>query len=227
MAVETRPHDVSPKHDLRLGRRQVAALAAPPLLIASTYLVFQALVSWWGERWGYLGGFLFFWLFWCAGFSLVVLGVDGVKAVLRDARPRLPRPQFLWLVLLAVPVAGGFATVLLPDLPRATAAVLALAWLIAVVNASLEELFWRGVYIRLFPGRLVAGWLYPAVLFALWHISPTSIRGSTIVLVSGAAYLGLVYGWVAYRTGTIRYTIAAHIVLNAMGLTFALSVLGR
>jgi membrane protease YdiL (CAAX protease family) len=36
-----------------------------------------------------------------------------------------------------------------------------------------------------------------------------------------------VYGWVAQRTGTIRYTIVAHIVLNAMGLTFALSLLGR
>jgi membrane protease YdiL (CAAX protease family) len=39
---------------------------------------------------------------------------------------------------------------------------------------------------------------------------------------AASAYLGLVYGWVAYRTGTIRYTIPAHILLNAMGLGFAL-----
>lgn len=227
MAVDTPPRAAATTHDPELRRRQVAALLAPPLLIASTYLVFQVLVAWWGERWGYLGGFVFFWLFWCAGFSLWALGVDGVKAVLRDARPRLPRPQVLWLVLLAFPVAGGFATVLLPDLPRATVAVVALAWVIAIVNASLEELLWRGVYVRLFPDRLVAGWLYPAALFALWHLSPTSIRGSAVVLVTGAAYLGLVYGWVAYRTGTIRHTIPAHILLNAMGLGFALSLLGH
>jgi uncharacterized protein len=227
MAANVQTRTETPFQDARLRRRRVAALLAPPLLIGSTYVVFQVLVAWWGDRWGYLGGFLFFWLFWCAGFSFWALGVDGVKAVLRDAQPRLPHPQVLWLVLLAVPVAGGFATVLLPDLPRATVAVVALAWLIAVVNASMEELFWRGMYIRLFPGRLVAGWLYPAALFALWHIAPTSIRGSAIVLVGAAAYLGLVYGWVAYRTGTIRYTILAHILLNAMGLTFAFSLLGQ
>jgi uncharacterized protein len=216
-----------PSQDVWLRRRRVAALLAPPLLIASTYVVFQVLVASWGERWGYLGGFLFFWLFWCAGFSFWALGIDGVKAVLRDTRPRLPHPRVLWLVLLAVPVAGAFATVLLPDLPRATVPVVALAWLIAIVNASLEELFWRGVYIRLFPGRLVAGWLYPAALFALWHLATTSVRGSALVLVGAAAYLGLVYGWVAYRTGTIRYTIIAHILLNAMGLTFAFNLLGH
>jgi hypothetical protein len=37
------------------------------------------------------------------------------------------------------------------------------ARLIAAVNATLEELLWRGVYIRLFPGRLIAGFLYPTV----------------------------------------------------------------
>lgn len=225
--VRSSAPEVSPAGDRRLRRRQVAALAAPPLLIVSTYAAFQLLVGGLGERWGYLGGFLFFWLAWCAGFSLWALGVDGIKAVLRDARPRLPRPQVLWLALLAAPVVGGFATRLLPTLPRATVAVVALALFIAVVNASLEELFWRGVYIRLFPGRLIAGWLYPAALFALWHLVPTSISGFAVDLVVGAAFLGLVYGWVAQRTGTIRYTIVAHIALNAMGLTFALSLLGR
>ncbi len=212
--------------DQRHRRRQIAAIAAPPLLIASTYLVFQVLVNWWGGRWGYLGGFLFFWVVWCAGFSLWAIGTDGVAAVVRDVHPRLPKPTALWMILLAFPVAGALATVLIPDLPRATVAVVALAWIIAVVNATLEELFWRGVYIRLFPGRPIAGWLYPAALFALWHLSPTSIRGSAAVLVSGGAYLGLVYGWVAYRTGTIRYTILAHILVNAMGLGFALLILG-
>lgn len=77
------------------------------------------------------------------------------------------------------------------------------------------------------PGRLAVGFLYPAALFALWHVSPTSIRGSAAVLVSAAAYLGLVYDWIAWRTGTIRYTIPAHIAVNGMALSFALLVLGR
>ena len=209
----------------RLRHRQLAALAAPPVLIASTYLVFQAGTGWFGPRWGYLGGFVFFWAVWCFGFSVWAIGPRGVATVLRPTRPRLPRPAALWCVLLAVPVVGGFLTRLLPELPGATITVLALALVIAWLNATAEELLWRGVYIRLFPGRPVAGWLYPAVLFALWHVSPASVRGSSIVLVSSAAVLGLLYGWIAQQTGTIRYTILAHALVNSMGLGFALLVL--
>lgn len=201
--------------------RRRAALLAPVALIPTTYVMFQVMVGWLGLRWGYLGGFLFFWLVWCGGFSVWVLGRSGLVAVLQDARPRLPRPQPLWLVLLAIPVMGGFAAVLLPELEGATPGVIGVAWLLAGVNATLEELLWRGVYIRLFPGRLLAGWLYPAAMFALWHISPTSVLGSPVVMISGALYLGLVYGWVASRTGTVRYTIISHILVNGMGLSFA------
>jgi hypothetical protein len=44
----------------------------------------------------------------------------------------------LWLVPLAAPVVGGFATRLLPTLLRATIAVVTLALLIAVVNAGID-----------------------------------------------------------------------------------------
>jgi uncharacterized protein len=215
----------APRTERRLRRRRRAALAAPLVLIVSTYLVFQAGTGWFGPRWGYLAGFVFFWAVWCFGFSLWAIGSRGVAAVLRPTRPRLPRPAALWLILLAVPVAGGFITRMLPELPRATPTVLALALAIAWLNATAEELLWRGVYLRLFPGRLIAGWLYPAAGFALWHISPTSVRGSGVVLIAGAALLGLLYGWIAQKTGTIRYTIIAHALVNSMGLGFALLVL--
>lgn len=205
----------------RLTNRQRVVLAAPPLLVVTTYFAFQAMVDWFGLRWGYLAGFLFFWIVWCWGFTLWAIGRDGTAAVLREVRPRLPRPTVLWLGLLAFPVAGGLATVLLPALPDATLPVVGLALIIAAVNSFSEEVFWRGLFIRTFPGRKVLGWLYPAAWFTLWHIAPTSVLGSTWVLVSGAAYLGLVYGWIAWSTGTIRYTIVAHFLVNAMGLGFA------
>jgi uncharacterized protein len=209
----------------RLRRRQLSALAAPPVLIVSTYIAFQVFTDWFGPRWGYIGGFVFFWAVWCFGFSLWAIGPGGVAAVLRSSRPRFPRPAALWLALLVIPVVGGLVTRLLPELAGATIAVLGMALLIAVLNAIAEELLWRGVYIRLFPGRMVAGWLYPAVFFALWHVSPTSVRGSALVLVPTAAFLGLLYGWIAQKTGTIRYTVIAHALVNAMGLGFALLVL--
>jgi uncharacterized protein len=213
--------------DAAVRRRRLAARLAPIALTASTFLVFNGAVEAFGLRWGYLTGFAFFWLVWCLGFSWWALGTRGVVDVFRDARPRLPSPTILWVAMLVVPVAGGFATVWLPSAASATLAVVATAAVIAVVNASLEELLWRGVYARLFAGSLVWGWLYPAVAFAVWHVSPTSVLGSTPVVVGGALYVGLVYGFVALSTQSVRWTTVAHIALNMMGTGFALLLLGR
>jgi uncharacterized protein len=210
-----------------LRRRRTAALLAPVALTASTFVVFNWAVAAFGLRWGYITGFVFFWLVWCLGFSWWALGTRGIVEVFRDARPRLPTPTWVWIVLLAVPVVGGFATVWLPAAAAATLAVFVVATIIAVINATLEELFWRGVYARLFAGNLLLGWLYPAVAFAAWHVSPTSVLGSTAVVVLGALYIGLVYGYIALRTQSVRWTTVAHILVNLAGVNFALLVLGR
>jgi uncharacterized protein len=227
MAAVTEATSARGDGTVALRRRRRAALVAPVALTASTFLVFNGAVVAFGLRWGYLTGFVFFWLVWCLGFSWWALGTRGVIDVFRDARPRLPSPTVLWVALLVVPVAGGFAAVWLPSAASATLTVVATATVIAVVNATMEELLWRGVYVRLFAGSLLWGWLYPAVGFALWHVSPTSVLGSTPVVVGGALYVGLVYGFVALRTQSVRWTTVAHIALNLMGTGFALLLLGR
>lgn len=141
-------------------RRRTAALVAPVALTASTFVVFNWSVATFGLRWGYLTGFAFFWLVWCLGFSWWALGTRGLVDVFRDVHPRLPSPASLWVLLLAVPVVGGFLTVWLPSAAAATIGVVVVALAIAAVNATLEELLWRGVYIRLFADRLLLGWLY-------------------------------------------------------------------
>lgn len=195
-------------------------------LIATTFVVFQVAIDQLGPRWGYLTGFVFFWLAWCVTVPLWLLGLRGVARLFRPARPRVPTPGWLWAVLLAFPAAGGFATVLVPALHEVTATVLLVAVAIAVVNATLEEVFWRGMYAELFPGRPVAGWLYPAVAFVAWHLSPAMATGGrSLAFWFGTLYIGLVFGWVAYHTRTIRWTVAAHILVNVMGPGFAILVL--
>jgi uncharacterized protein len=210
----------------RWDRRRIVALVAPVGLITSTYVVFQAAVGSLGQRWGYLAGFVFFWVVWCLALPLGLLGWRGVRRLFRSTTPRLPPPGWLWAGLLAVPVVGGFATVLVPALARVTIAALALAVGIAVVNATCEEILWRGVYAELFAGRWIAGWLYPAVAFTLWHISPAAATGGRPgAFWFGVGFIGLVFGWVAYRTASIRWTTFAHILVNAMGPGFAMLLL--
>jgi membrane protease YdiL (CAAX protease family) len=100
----------------------------------------------------------------------------------------------------------------------------------AVCNALTEELFWRGVYVRLFPDDAIRGYLYPALAFGAWHIIPQSVvpfGGGSTALVLGACFIGLGYGWVAWRTGSIRWTTLAHIGTDAMGIGAALIALGH
>jgi membrane protease YdiL (CAAX protease family) len=38
-----------------------------------------------------------------------------------------------------------------------------------MVDGTLEEVLWRGVYVREFPRQIVLGYLYPSLGFAVWH----------------------------------------------------------
>jgi uncharacterized protein len=221
-AVGVRPEPQTGRWD----RRRIIAMVAPAGLIASTYVVFQVAVDDLGQRWGYLAGFVFFWVVWCLALPLGLLGWRGVRRLFRSTRPRLPQPGWLWAGLLAVPVVGGLATVWVPALATVTLAAVSLAVVIAVVNATCEEILWRGVYAELFAGRWIAGWLYPAVAFTLWHISPAAATGGRpVAFWFGVGFIGLVFGWVAYRTASIRWTTFAHILVDAMGPGFAMLVL--
>jgi CubicO group peptidase (beta-lactamase class C family) len=45
-------------------------------------------------------------------------------------------------------------------------------------------------------------------------------------LLSHTALIGLGYGWVAWTTGSIRWTILAHVLVDAMGVRAALFTTG-
>lgn len=219
--------DTTSVHPPQPGRRRLAALALPPILLATTYLAYQAATATLGERTGYLAAFGFYWLVWCLAVPVWLIGVDGIGQVFADRRPRLPDRRWFALVILAIPPLGGFATQFLPNIGALDIAVVTVVVAVALVNATLEELLWRGVYVRLFPDDRLRGWLYPAVGFALWHLAPTSVHGDAIVIVAGAVMVGIGFGWIAHRTGSIRWTTVAHILTDATGISFALYVLGR
>ena len=94
---------------------------------------------------------------------------------------------------------------------------------LAIVNAIGEEVLWRAIYPHVFPRQVVRGYLYPAVGFTLWHLVPQSIhksrmRGGTKAFLAGALFIGLGHGWVAWRTGSIRWTTLTHILTDFLGL---------
>jgi uncharacterized protein len=91
------------------------------------------------------------------------------------------------------------------------------------MNGTLEELLWRGVFVTVFHSSWLLGVLLPTIGFAVWHVAPQLVhpsrapgRTASFVLVSGV--LGLMWGRVAFTTGSILRTAISHVLFDFSGL---------
>ena len=201
-------------------RRRVVLLAAPPLLILSTWLVFGAAVDRFGARLGYFLGFLFYWLVWCVALPVLLLGRRLLAVWGRGRRGSKPALQAL---ALGGPLLLGFGYAF----PRAVVGtdwlVIVASFLLALVNAPLEELLWRACYLTVFPRSVALSVLYPTLGFGLWHLAPLSVHPSSspgapwsFVLVS--TLVGLGWAWVARTRRTVLWSAVAHVLFDFSGL---------
>lgn len=95
----------------------------------------------------------------------------------------------------------------------------------AVILAPLtEELLFRGVFqtslLRVFKGARWPALLIASVIFALLHISVVTSWQSLVPLF----VLGLVFGYLYERTGSLITPILAHAVFNAANIAIALNL---
>jgi hypothetical protein len=202
--------------------RRASILAIPLVVPVSMRVLFPLLARRLGARRGYLAAFGIYW----AGCYLVPLALVGrrrIAALLCRPADRLPRPRWLGALALLVPPLGAAGAELLPALRRADSALLATASVVAVVNAAGEELLWRGLFVATFPDDPVRGWLWPAVGFTAWHLAPASVRPprQARMFLAGTALIGAGFGWVAWRTHSLRWTLPAHVATDACGLPSA------
>lgn len=205
-----------------LGKEKLLVLM-PVILLVTTYLVFVAAVMLFGLKPGYLIGFLFYWISWCLVFPIWLLGRDAVFSMFRKVAEPLGKPKWLGAILLFALPLFTLIYAFPMQLPKATLLIVFLSTLIALVNATCEEILWRGLYFKAFPDSTWWGYLYPAIWFGLWHYAPQSVLtssypGGAHSLVLFAVVLGLMWGWVAWKTKSIRWVTLAHIILDFSGL---------
>jgi uncharacterized protein len=211
--------------------RRAALISAPVLLLVTMTAAFLALVTLFGPRTGFWLAMAVYYLGWCIAFPLWAVGADELRASLREARSRASRPAWSGWLLLAIPVALAVAVGAREVWPQATPLVVAWTLPVALVNGTLEEVLWRGAFARAFPTSLVLGYLWPAIGFGFWHLAPLAADfgaygASDVALVIGGGVLfGLCWGWVAYRTGSIRATVVSHVLVN-LGLMSAAAFVG-
>lgn len=213
---------------IAIDPRRAVALALPvavPLAMTATFVVARDRL---GDHLGYVAGFGTYWAA-CAGLSLGLLGRRRVQCLFRDVRPRLGQSALVGAALLVWPPLGAIATRFVPELGHATPAMVATIAAVAVANATLEELLWRGVYVTYWPENAILGWIWPAVGFGVWHLAPQVIHASSMgagVYVASAVALGLSWGWVAWKTRSLRWVSVSHVFTDGSGLRNAVFFLG-
>lgn len=108
---------------------------------------------------------------------------------------------------------------------RAPWALILVAIPAASINGICEELLWRGLYVSVFPDNIWLAILYPAIGFALWHLAPMQIfsDGNKITFVLSTFFLGLAYGWIAYKTGSAKWTAISHSLNGILALSGSLA----
>jgi len=205
------------------NKKQIILLAAPPVLLVTTYLAYSSLAAWLEPVRGYLGGFLFYWILWCGLLPLLVVGPNGLREMFKDVRPRFGRPAWLGLLFLIGPFVAPFFTMFLPHVQDITPTILLYSVLFAITNGTFEEVLWRGLYVTIFPDRWLWSYWYPSIWFGYWHLSPqvvfpSDMPGGPFAFATMSIFMGLVFGWVAKKTGSIRWTTVAHILTDFMGL---------
>ena len=206
--------------------RQWILLVTPFVLIASMYFLFNGLVSRFGYSLGFSLGMIVYWVLWCIALPLALLGPGEFVDLFREAKPRLGGRPRLMMVLLLWPLPFPLLFRFLPRIGDATVMIILVSIAVGIAIGITEEILWRGTYVRLFPTSLTLGFLFPAILFGLWHLAPASIHeipfpGAPYSFVLYALVLGLSYGYYAFHTGSIRWCTVSHIVHDSLGMAGA------
>ena len=90
-----------------------------------------------------------------------------------------------------------------------------------MINGPLEEIAWRGGFLSRFGDRPVVGFWLGWLLYTGWHLPlllshGIAFDGGWLALVGGTAVLGLVWNWIAWRTGSVFWTAIAHALTNVI-----------
>lgn len=159
-------------------------------------------------------------VYWVGCWTIVLLDAPVGSRISLFRPATSARPQETVLAWTPAVVVGG--TVFLPIVSSLFPIAVAVAAIAAIVNAITEETLWRGAFIMRFPEQPQLGLLFPLVPFVAWHLALGQIPidygpGGAVALVGGAAGLGLIWGWVVWRTRNLRSVILAHAVTNFFG----------
>ena len=151
--------------------------------------------------------------------AILLLGVIVFSRGKKKQDIRKPKYEVVYYIVAFIPVVATFFVAFLPTLPQMTGKLFLITAVYALINGTLEELFWRFTFHQVFEEKMLFAYVIPTVIFTSWHIALTfangmSYHGGALALVGGAGVMGTIWGLVMYRTRNIKVLIAAHVCTN-------------
>lgn len=164
--------------------------------------------------------FFAYWLYLSAASFLLLRKNPELRARLASLFGKADSLFFAALAFL--PAAMVFSVAFLPELASLTPRIFIAALLIGLFNGFIEEFFWRGISIAAAAGskpRLAASVLLFGVFHAAFLFLDLEYSGGAANLIGGAFFLGTVWLLVSLKTKSVRASIAAHQLVNALAFS--------
>lgn len=208
-----------------LDKRKIVLIWIPPILCASMICIFPLTTGIFGKTIGYSLGFCVYWFAFCLPACFYIIGgINKVKRIYLDQVDAFNKKRMVYNIIAFIPCIATFCIIFYGLFSKVEFEVLGIALFFALVNGTIEEMFWRGSYIKIFGNNIIWAYIYPSLFFGLWHISlyfakGIIYRGGFLALVGGAFFMGLLWGIVAYRMKSIVIVTLAHIITNFFAFT--------
>ena len=198
-----------------MNRQKAFALFSSVLAPVTMYPVFRVLSAVFQDNWriGWILGLMIYWLLWGMVYPISVAGRESIRAMIKPQKPDI---TLILLVLFPLIMAVVFKYIpggMHYDKPDKW--ILMLLIFSAFGNGFFEEIFWRGVYMQLFPRNIFYRIVWPSIWFGLWHYVPGSLNpseGHVMGLMIGALFLGFYSGFLAWKTNSLWWSILTHVV---------------
>lgn len=197
---------------------QIALVLHALTLTAALVFIVPELTGTFGGPQGYLLSLCVYWLGFCI--PVIAFHVRGRRGPLLFSEKLAWRDWWIpGLLLLQVGIVALLAFV--PNTALLTTHAAMLAGLVGIINGPLEEIAWRGGFMTRFANRPRLGFVLGWLLYVAWHL-PLLLShgivfdGGWLALVGGAAVLGLLWSWIAWRTGSVFWTAIAHALTNVI-----------
>jgi len=165
---------------------------------------------------------LAYWAYLASVTTAVAIKDPSLAARLRALSGPSKSPAFGALAF--VPVLGVLFVAFVPAVGELRATTFLAAAAVGVVNGAVEEIYWRGVTLAVAEGRNKwVRYVAAATLFTIFHFAFLRLgldyEGGALALVGGAGVMGALWTLVAVKTESLRPSIVAHQLVNALAFS--------